>query len=475
MRILHGPILILLMLLLSACQRYSRSPLDLRSHHAAVEARGLSGEEVIEYAQHLARPPRTIAYDPSDGLSLQEAEVVALFFNPQLRVARLKANVARVGAAEAGRWQDPELGVDVERIIKSVPEPWVLIGTLSLTLPISGRLGVEKKQANAEMTVAELRALAEERAVVAELRAAWAGWSASRERVALTQQLIGEFKQAVERAERLREAGELDPIDARLLRLEMVKQLGNLRKYEADTRAGEMQLKTRLGLVPTAKITLVSTLLMPPAESLTEADLPAVLTANPRVKVARAEYEVAERTLELEVRRQYPDLKLGGGYGTDEGDDRVVFGASLPLPLLNANRRAIAEAQANREVARAAAEALYEQLLGDASATQVRLEVAEDRVQYVEKELAPLADRQVEDAQRLAKVGELNALVLLEALRDAYEAKIEVLDARLDLALARSRFELLVEGTSAIPTTAPTTPPAMGTALPTTTTQEVQP
>ncbi len=305
--------------------------------------------------------------------------------------------------------------------------------------------------------------------MLADLRAAWIEWSAWPERAALTRQLIHELESVVEQAERLRDVGELDPLDARLLRLETVKRSGNLRRFEADVRAGEIQLKTQLGLAPTAKIVLIPGMSMPTASAATTAQVPEMLNEHPRLRVARAEYEVAERTLELEVSRQYPDLKLGGGFATDEGDERVLFGASLPLPLLNANRRAIAEASANREVARAVAQTVYEQLLGDASAARARLEAADARVRYVERELAPLADRQVKDAQRLMKAGELNTLVLLESLRAALEAKLEVLDARLDLGLARSRFDSLVEGAAAAATTAP------ATTAPTSIVPEVQP
>ncbi len=75
-----------------------------------------------------------------------------------------------------------------------------------------------------------------------------------------------------------------------------------------------------------------------------------------------AEYEVAERTFELEIRKQYPDLQIGPGYGLEDGQDQVLMGLSLPLPVLNANRQAIARAEANRSVARASVEAALERL-----------------------------------------------------------------------------------------------------------------
>ena len=448
MNLARYTILSLCPFVLTACQRYAPSRLDLNAYHASLTDRDAFSGEVAKYAGRLATPTaQPTSFDAKDGLTLAEAEVVALFFNPDLRLARLRADVPRVGAAEAGRWEDPELGIDGERIIDGVDDPWVLGGMLHLTVPISGRLGIERDQAMSEASAGELRALAEERRVVAELRAAWAEWSGARERAALTLQLVAELDPVVERAERLRAAGELDPVDARLLRIERVSQAGKLQGYEADARAAELELKARLGLLPTADVKLVPAI---PAFSVSVSadDIPSVIAEHPHVRLARAEYEVAERTLKLEVRKQYPDITLGGGFGTDQGDDRVLFGAALPLPLFNANRRAIAEARASREVARAAAEAEYERLLAEATVAQARLDAARERLAYVEKELAPLADQQVADARRLGQLGDFNTLVLLEALTTAHEAKLEVLDARLTLTLGSRRLESLLEGGS---------------------------
>ena len=439
-------------LLMIGCQRYSRSPLDLSAHREAVQARDPSDDGVIGYARSLERSPDGALdpYDPSDGLTLREAEIVSLFFNPQLRLARLKANVPRVGAAEAGRWEDPELRIDGERIVESVEHPWVLTGTLSFTIPLSGRLGAEKEKARGEAAVEELRALAEERRVLAQLRAQWVEWSVLRERASLTQQFLSELAGVTERAERLRAAGELGPVDARLFQIESAKATARVKGLEADARAAEVRIKSRLGLVPTANVTLVPSVAVPAAQLPAEDSLETALAANPRLRVARAEYDVAERTLKLEVRRQYPDLKVGGGFGTDEGDERVLFGAALPLPLFNANRRAIAEARAAREVARAAAEGEYEHLLGEWAAAVAERDGARVRVEYVERELAPLADRQVEDAVRLGRAGEFDALVLLEALKAGHEAKLEVLDARRGATLAQWTLEALLDaGTNA--------------------------
>jgi cobalt-zinc-cadmium efflux system outer membrane protein len=438
---LHLPLLALLPALLPACQRYSAVPLVLNAHRTNVAGRDPSAAEVVAYADRLASLGQGPAvHEPRDGLTLGEAEVVALFFNAELRLARLRAEVPRVGAAEAGRWADPELGIDAERIIESVEHPWVLGGMLSFTVPLSGRLGVERKRAGSEATAAELRAMAEERRVLGELRVEWANWSATTERAALTRQVVAGLDAVLGNVEQLRQAGEIGPVEARLLTLERVNRTATQRGYEADAREAEVRLKGRVGLSPSATIILVPCIPVAAVLMGGSDDISVLVAEHPRVRVARAEYEVAERTFELEIRKQYPDLRIGGGFGTDEGDERMLGGLALPLPIFNANRRAIAEARASREVARAAAEAEFEQLLAEAAAAQVRLDAARERLQDVEKELAPLADQQVNDARRLAGLGEFETLVLLEAIQTGHEAKLAILDARLSVALSGARL-----------------------------------
>src|SRR5688572_17711544 len=156
---------VLALALVAGCQSYKAVPLDLVAYQNNWAARDPASPAVVDYARQLALASgrSDATFNPSDGLSLQEAEVVALFFNPRLRVARLKAQATKVGAAEAGRGEDPVLRVDAERIVQSVQHPWVIGGLLDLTIPLSGRLPLERQQATAEAAVARARAVVEER------------------------------------------------------------------------------------------------------------------------------------------------------------------------------------------------------------------------------------------------------------------------------------------------------------------------
>lgn len=433
-------------MMLAGCQSYRPAPLDLRDHASTWEARDPASPDVVAFAQRLASeasPRADAAFDPGDGLSLREAEVVALFFNPQLRATRLKSRVAAVGAAEAGRWEDPVLQVDAERIIQSVENPWVIGGLLSVTLPLAGRLALEKGRAVAEADSARVSILIDEQRVLAELNVAWAELATLDQRIEVTRSFVTDLEAIVAQAEKLRAAGELDVLEAGLFRVELVRRRAEMQSFPPQRREQELTVKSLMGLTLESPVRLVPSL-PPPIDSASVERRVAVEQNHPRLKLSLAEYDVAERALELEVRKQYPDLTLGGGYGRDEGTNRILGGLSIPIPLFNANRRAIAEARANRDAARASAQATYEEVVTSLSRAEAALESARIRREVLERDLAPLADQQLRAARDLGRLGDVNTAVVFEALTSAHETRIEILEAVGREAAARNQINALL-------------------------------
>lgn len=438
-----------LVLVAGGCQSYERRPLDLEGHRAAFLARTPEGPEVRGFAESLARGGDLASgFDVADGVSCEEAEVVALVFNAELRMARLRAGVAQASAANAGLWEDPTLGVDLVKIVESTPEPWKVFATVGLTLPISGRLEIEKQRAGAEHA-AELAKVAElEWETRIEVRRAWTEWSALDAELGTTREFLARVEQVIGVVDKMEAAGEMARTEARLFRIERATRAAELGVLESRVREGELRLKRLMGLSPDAAVAWRSVGVGPASTGAEGADVVVtqqeVAARSPAMAVAVAEYEVAERALELEVRKQYPDLEIGPGYGREDGQDQVLFGLSLPLPVLNGNKQGIAEANARRDVARASAETTLEGLLASARAARVRLEAASGQRGVFEGEIVPLVDAQYADARRVAELGEINTLVLLESFTRQQEAKVKLIEARRDEALARIEVEAVV-------------------------------
>lgn len=425
---------------MSGCQSYERAPLDLVGHPGRLQARPVEAEPIARFADRLAREgqPAPERFDPADGLSLAEGEVLALFFNADLRLARLDAGVALATYETAGLWEDPTFGFDGAEVL-SPSGPFEIGLTLGLTIPVSGRLAVEKDQAGAAYKAERHRVVDAEWSTRARVRNAWAAWTVALERRRLTHEYVEQVERVSAIADKLEAAGELARVEARLLRAEWVRSRAERVRAELDVSLSRGALLGLMGLSPESGVELLPGL----APSM---DAPAVdpvvdperriIEANTTLAVRRAEYQWAEESLRLEVRKQFPDITIGGGYGSEDNDDRLLLGVSIPIPLLNANRAGIAQARARREAARAAAETTLERLLRDYAMARSLYYAARTRRASFEHELVPMLDEQSAEVQRLAQLGEADTLMLLEALSSRFEAQTQWLDLRLDEAHA---------------------------------------
>lgn len=419
------------LLTLVGCQSYERVPLDLADHRAAFDTRLDTTEPISRFVDRLAEQGHAVPdrFDPSDGLSVAEGEVLALFYNADLRIARLDAGVALATFETAGLWEDPQFGFDGAEIL-SPAGPFEYGLTLSLTIPVSGRLSVEKDRAGAGYE-AELRQIVDaEWSTRAAVRSAWASWSVASERLRLLSEVIGQVERVAEITDRLESAGELTRVEARLLRAELVQTRADVAQATLDEARARITLLGLMGLAPDAAVDLLPTI--QPVLPTDQADtIDRLIEANTLLAVRRAEYQVAEETLRLEVRKQYPDITIGTGFGSEDNDDRLLLGVSLPIPVLNANRAGIAEARARRQVARVAAETTFEQLSRELAISRAAYDAARKQRAAFERELVPMLEEQSAEVEKLINLGEVNTLLLLETVTRRFDAKSRLLDLRL--------------------------------------------
>ena len=203
------------------CQSYERRPLDMPGHQSAFLARTPESSEVRAFAESLAAKStgssgEAVAFDPRDGISCGEAEVIAVVFNADLRVARLRAGVTQATAENAGPWEDPTIGADLTRIIESTPEPWKVFTSVGLTIPISGRLEIEKQRAGVEHAAELARVAQREWSVRMSVRRAWSEWSAMDAQLAVTRDFLSRVDQILSVVDKMELAGEMARTEARL-------------------------------------------------------------------------------------------------------------------------------------------------------------------------------------------------------------------------------------------------------------------
>lgn len=427
----------------AGCQSYSPEPLDLSSHAFRVGSRAAEVETVARFAERLVAsgsgaPER---FDFADGLTPAEGEVLALFYNADLRLARLEAASALASLETAGLWQDPVFGFNAAEILS--PEgPFEFGLMLEATIPVSGRLEAERDREAARYEAELVRLVEAEWAVRIAVRRAWAEWSDALMRERLLGEFVSDAQRVVELTDRLENAGELTRVESRLMQSQLVS--ARLEKVAAAVSASELrsELLGLMGLAADAPVELIED---PPAVSgqLPDDPIARLIESNPTLDALRASYHVAERTLRTEIRKQYPDLTIGAGYG-NEDDDRLLLGFSVPIPVLNANRAGIAGARSDRDIARAEAETTFERLARRLDVAVNKARSAQAQRDAFERELIPLLDEQLEEVQSLINLGEVDTLLLLDSLSRQLAAKSRLLDLRLEGSLAWIEIDRLL-------------------------------
>ena len=145
--------------------------------------------------------------------------------------------------------------------------------------------------------------------------------------------------------------------------------------------------------------------------------------------VARWTTELAERqaTIDLERARAVPDVTATGGYRRlfDPDENTFVVGFSIPLPVLNRNEGAIAEAEHRLQQARS-----------DQQSTRVRVTTAIDDAYQA----LSTARNQITTLDRDVLPGARQAFTMLnEGYREGRFSYLEVLDAQRTLIGARAQ------------------------------------
>jgi hypothetical protein len=367
---------------------------------------------------------------------LEDASNLALIGNRELNMMRLKAGGSAKIAKESGWWDDPELDFDLMRIVNPSSHPFLGGGSIAFTIPLSGALKLDKKaaEAYAEADAADIRSA--ESDVAAEARKAAIRLCALRRRGKML--VDWRHDERAERArrnvKRLHEAGEVSASELAGLRRKMHTLRHEIMENAKETTAAEIDFLRLLGLRPGCRIELKIAEENNVAKPSKDDD-PLELVKHPKVVAALVRLGGTEHALKAEIRRQYPDLKLGPAYVNEEGLDRFGIVAGLSIPLWNRNRKGIADAEAARDEARLEAIDTWRKLVCDGAEARANL------TELLAHPPVPSSEREHTDA--LADAGELTPMEYLAVRDEIMEFELADVEWRRDVALAVAELERL--------------------------------
>ncbi len=427
-------LLVALAMSLTSCATQSYEPAPL-----PVEVIGALSEE------------RLLDSTATGSLTLAEAAEWLRTRGPRVRevIAAYHTALARAGIATP--WPNPGIeigpefgfGSDVD-VNKVVP-----FGSLSLTIPLSGRLARQDDLNAALAETARVDALATFRELYLELRSTLLRLAISRQRELVRQALLESTQVSLSASTELVAAGTATALDVSLFQLENARERGRLLQARLDTAEAASSLSALVAISPSRFLIAQQPIALPqlPTEVPELGHLYDLLVReNPQLFRLRADYEVAERSLHLEITRQYPDLRIGPSLGGETGDRKTVLGLTLgiELPIFDRNQQAIAQARKRRDELRTRYESESHRVLTSVERALVTVSLTAERSVVLREEVLPVAENNVEIARVSLAAGSTGGLQVLDAERSFREVQVEVLEAQLAEYTAWSELELAV-------------------------------
>ena len=370
--------------------------------------------------------------------SLDDVERIARIGNAELNLMRVKRSLTANVTREIGWWDDPEVDVDLLRVVNPTDNPIAGGVSLSLTVPLSGVKGLERKTAEAYSAADAADILAAERETVVAARSAAVRFLSSGEAVRALRAFESDPRivSAWAAAKRLSEVGELSKTETASACLRQHQRLHRLREAEGEADDAERTLRQLLGVAPGVELTFSRAVLVTSdsvVSNTTEKMTPLDYVRHPRVQAALCRLEGGEAALETEIRRQYPDLKIGPAYSREEGFDRLGIVAGVTLPLWNRNRKGIAEADGARDEAKQEAVRIWREIVLEAAAARRTLE-------RVKAHPSP-PSHGIADANALFDAGEITPLDYLVVREELLDGELAEIAWRRDLRLVEESLK----------------------------------
>ena len=291
-------------------------------------------------------------FDPSGGLDMEGVALVAVLNNPDLKLARDDAGIARAQAFAAGLLPDPQLAVSRDLFNSGGPgSSKAFSAGLSYDFLALLTYRYQDAAAQAEFRKIDLNLLWQEWQVVAQARLLHVKLNSAKKLQKLLESNRDFFAERVSNNELALEKNLIgnDSALPDLFALQDVqKQLNDL---ERQINQDRHDLNALLGLSPDADLVLRDGTPLPELDDAAiVAELERLPQQRPDLLALQSGFDAQEQRYRAALIAQFPSLSVGF---TRARDSSSVYssglGATLSLPLLNRNRGNIAIELATRD------------------------------------------------------------------------------------------------------------------------------
>ncbi|MGD1008879.1 MAG: TolC family protein [Candidatus Aminicenantales bacterium] len=422
----------------ASCVRYHPEPVVPAKAVEDFEARRLDAPELKDFLLQ----NQDIKDWPPAAWDLKALTLAALYYHPDMDIARAEWGVARAGRITAGERPNPTLNPLMgynSTTPRSEITPWIPEINLEIPIETAGKRGFRVDEARHLSEAARWNILSAAWEVRSRLRGALLDVYAAGEKASLLRDQERLQAETVRIIEAQKEAGEVSTYD--LTQARVALDNGRLAAIEAD-RVKEDALARLAAALGLPRRALDGVNLSFDGFRRPEPDIPAgevrlhAVLNRSDILAFLSEYAASESALRLEIAKQYPDIRLGPNYQLDQTDSKWTLGLALELPILNRNRGPIAEAEAKRAESAARFLAIQSQVISELDAAVEDCRSALLKSKAANDLLANLAGQE-RVARARHELGEIS--------------KLELLGIELELnAGAQARLEAVVQAQEAV-------------------------
>ena len=434
-----------LSLSVTGCARFQDRPLNPGESVVRIEARTLSSPALREFIESIVG--RHTAAWPLKTWDIDRLTLAAIYYHPDLALARAQAETADAATTTAGQRPNPSITVTPTwiRNLATAAVPWIAASAINIPIETAGKRGFRIDKTEHFTDAARLRVADAAWLVRGRLRLAMLETYAAKEAERLVQQQLTIQQAMTQRLELQLSVGEitqLEVIRAHLALNQLQLNVSAAQKRSAESR---VMLAAAIGVPVDALsgIEIDFTALSKPPElaSIPIQNLKEIaLRQRPDVLAALADYAAAQSALQLEVANQYPNIQANPGYAWEMGEHRWALGATMQLPILHQNQGPIAEAEAKRRELAVRFEALQMRILGDIDRARAGLAAVHAKWLDAENQMR-LQQENLQSAQALFKAGETDPLALLGAELEGAVAERARLDVLIETQQALNALE----------------------------------
>jgi len=376
-----------------------------------------------------------VDFDERDGLSPDEAAILAVLANPSLRAARDQRGIAAGQIIQAGILPNPTVAAAGTLPVKQKGE--VDAYDITLAWDFSGLITLGAKQDAAKAQAASI-----------ELDIAWQEWQVAQAaktavyrcvglelQLATAEQVEQRLKENAETVKCAMEQGLMTTLELAAADAALQEAHAAVLDIRQDLRKQRVTLNRSLGLPPQAEVLIQKDTQLPSQLSLPAAAelLDGLADRRLDLLALRRGYESQEATVREAILRRFPKLELGVAHTKDTGNFYTLGPTlNLDLPALDLNQGNIAIEQATRQKLFDEFTTRVFEARSDIAELLGEIESVTQKIAYAEAAV-PVLERLVKTCEEAMAGGQMDILSHYRAKNDLAKKRIEILKLKQEL------------------------------------------